>query len=138
MDSVTGRTEEGTGIDGALRLDVGMVREPLDEVVRGTVEDAQRAPGRRGGPGLQRRAVRAVGRPAAPAGRKLFPQAADEDRGGGVEGPPAAEAAPGDGDHRALRAAGEQRGGDADGDVPSGGERAARGGHHRGVVGGRG
>jgi transposase-like protein len=43
MDSVTGRTEEGTGIEGALQLDVGKVREHLDEVVRGTVEQTLNA-----------------------------------------------------------------------------------------------
>ena len=43
MDSVTGRTEEGTGIEGALQLDVGRVREHLDEVVRGTVEQTLNA-----------------------------------------------------------------------------------------------
>jgi transposase-like protein len=43
MDSVTAGPKEGTGIDGALRLDVGKVREHLDEVVRGTVEQTLNA-----------------------------------------------------------------------------------------------
>jgi putative transposase len=47
MDSVAGRTAEGTGeatgIDGALRLDEGKVRAHLEEVVRGTVEQTLNA-----------------------------------------------------------------------------------------------
>lgn len=44
MDSVTNGTKEGmAGIEGALQLDVGKVREHLDEVVRGTVEQTLNA-----------------------------------------------------------------------------------------------